>query len=101
MELQGNIYLVTNSMDGLVRTDSTFVRLEAPTLVGRYFTQITFVDADNFSNQQMFSLLNNAELASRDLSNKKTLPSFVKRDSIDLTGFTLNWDGYGDDPNGN
>ena len=86
-------------MDGLQRDCSVFIRVEQPTLVGRHFEQITFVNAHDFSDQKVVSLLNGADLAKRGGLNE-TLDPLRKRNSIDVAGYCPDWNGYGDDPNG-
>ena len=87
-------------MDGLQNDCTVFHRVERPTLVGRYFEQIHYVNAHNFNDQRTFSLLTGNPLRKRDGLNE-TSHSLQKRDSVKLGGYCFNWKGYGDDPNGN
>ena len=87
-------------MEGLTRRDSTFFRVEAPTLAAHGYEQITAVNAADFKDQRKFALYTGKPVRKRSNTNE-TSDLMQERDNISYEGYSLNWEGYGDDPNGN
>ena len=95
------IYLVTESMDGTRLTDTTWWRVERPTLIeSGNFATVTYVNANDFNDQRKFSLTTNKPLSKRDGMNFTISEATTAVPAYPGSSFRFNWDGYGDDPNG-
>lgn len=89
-------FLVTESYDEeLTNPESTFVRMEAPSLLQHQITSIIFVNAHDQTKTKQVDL--NTLLQKMDAMRVPSRKE--KRDGMQLP-FTFNWPGYGDDPDG-
>lgn len=94
-----HIYLVTLQMQGTLRRDTTWWRVERPTLLAHGHTTITYVNANDFSDRKEFSLSTGRPARKRDIDTPFNETRIVaSASSPSLTGYALNWKGYGDAP---
>nr|OQO24564.1 hypothetical protein B0A51_07735 [Rachicladosporium sp. CCFEE 5018] len=98
----GDIYLVTDFMQGVRFHSTTYARMEARTLLDRGRATITHVDAHNTGSRSVLPItISPKPTASTSQNDIATTSSsndtLARRKSVHLD-YMLNWNGYGDDP---